>query len=58
MTADEQSVKNIREFMALHYETRVLLVERAITNFERARRGLDKLPTENIENERHNKGIN
>lgn len=49
MTADEQTVHNVREFLKLHYETRLKMVELSTINFERSRMGLGELQFDSVE---------
>lgn len=44
MTADEETVLRIREYLALHYETKRRLAVQAEDNFERVRMGLSEWP--------------
>lgn len=49
MSPDEETVKNIRTFLKLHYETRKKMVELAEINFERIRVGLTELRFDSTE---------
>lgn len=54
MTADEETVRRVREFLKLHYETRQRLVVIAEVNHERARRGMAELESGRCEIEKPN----